>query len=163
MQKHITKIENLWRANYSCYKIDDIDRLTITKFGRFNLFSGKFENGYKYIHNCIQEYYPIHKSFGCVHFFDNIFGDEHFSSIESRIDAEFKILKKNINHQIFATTQRYDVIQAFAEVAQEYNDIEAYYYRLGRSAIPSDNNRSVVSMYTVDELIEAISKNREVR
>ena len=43
------KIENMVEANYSCYKIDDIDRLTINKFGRFNLFSGKVENGYKYI------------------------------------------------------------------------------------------------------------------
>ena len=157
------KIENLMEANYSCYKNDDIDRLTINKFGRFNLFSGTTENGYKYIHDCIQEYYPIHKSYGCVHFFDNFCGDAHFSTIKGRIDVEFRILKENINRQIFATTQRYDVIQAFAEVAKEYGDVAAYYYRLGRSGHKDENGRSIVTMYDIDALLDATNQKIEVR
>ena len=148
MKKHIERIENIFSKN--------IDNLTIETLGNFNLFCGKYENGQ----------YDIFNSLGlgtdCVKIIDEILFSAHHSELHKEIKFIFNNIKK-YNHQIFATTQRYDVIQTFAEVAQEYKDIEAYYYRLGRSAIPSDNNRSVVSMYTVDELIEATSKNREVR
>jgi hypothetical protein len=151
VKKHIERIENLTTLH--------IDNLTIEKLGHFNLFCGKVENGYQSIVINELNFVP----FGIEVFtFKDFLNDIHYSELKSDIEDIFYLIK-NRQAQIFATTQRLDVIQAFAEVAQEYKDIEAYYYRLGRSAIPSDNNRSIVSMYTTDELIEAISRNREVR
>lgn len=168
MQKHIIKIENV---NYSsdiiyhdnmAYKENNIykviENLTIENLGNFNLFSGKIENGYYGLKEIL-----VRKCSGGKALVRNNFMQEvHYSELKKEIDFVINNYKKN-GWQMFWFTQRYDVIQAFAEVAQEFKDVEAYYYRLGRSAIPSDNNRSVVSMYTVDELIEATSKNREVR
>ena len=146
----ITHIENI---NYG-----KLNNLSIEKLGHINLFSGKDENG---LFNMSMAIHNEADKSGIYHHYatiNHIFNINHYTDLKTYFRAYFSGSK-----QIFATTQRYDVIQAFAEVAQEYKDVEAYYYRLGRSAIPSDNNRSVVSMYTVDELIEAISKNREVR
>jgi len=148
MKKHIEKIENLTTPS--------IDNLTIKKLGHFNLFSGKYENGYDAILTSLGRHTDD------VRVIDDILYLTHHSELHEEIKFLCNNIKK-YNQQIFATTQRLDVIQAFAEVAQEYRDVEAYYYRLGRSAIPSDNNCSIVSMYTTSELIEAISKNREVR
>jgi hypothetical protein len=148
MKKHIEKIENIHCTN--------IDNLTIDKLGHFNLFCGKYENGQYDIFNSIAGRTDD------VKIIDEILFSTHYSELHKEIRFYFNNIKK-YSQQIFATTQRLDVIQAFVEVAKEYPNIEAYYYRLGRSAIPKDNNRSVVSMYTADELIKAISKNREVR
>lgn len=159
MQKHITQIENLtrWTVTPTENKLEILNNLTIDKLGHFNLFSGKDENGYvqfiSYLNVASPQGVRVNSDF---------LYDTHYSELRTEIRNRFFGIKEN-NLQIFATTQRYDVIQAFSEVAQEFKDIEAYYYRLGRSAIPSDNKKSIVSMYTVDELIELTSKNREVR
>ena len=154
MQKQITKIENI--SNMASLDYYTIMNLSIHKFGNFNLFSGKHENGYEAILSSIRHESGVYNP--NVIFRHDLFADLHFTDLKASLRCYFTSDK-----QIFATTQRLDVIQAFSEVAQEYEDIEAYYDRLGRSAIRSDNNRSIVSMYTVDELIEATSKNREVR
>jgi hypothetical protein len=51
----------------------------------------------------------------------------------------------------------------FAEVAQEYKDVEAYYYRLGRSARNSTKNQSIATMYDIEDLINLTNQNIEVR
>jgi hypothetical protein len=157
MQKHITKLENM--------SFESVNNLSIEKLGHFNLFSNKSENGYDNIieaiyDNIIEPNNDRNKKFLLK---ENFLHNVHCRELKSYFSHYLGTMVKFSKYQIFATTQRLDVIQAFAEVAQEYQDIEAYYYRLGRSAIPSDNNKSIVSMYTIDELIEAINKNREVR
>lgn len=148
MQKHIEKLENISYGN--------IDNLTIEKLGHFNLFCGKYKNGQYDILNLFGKYTD------CVRLNDEILFSAHHSELHKEIKFFFNNIKK-YNQQIFATTQRYDVIQAFAEVAQEYKDIEAYYYRLGRSGGNIENGRSIATMYDIDDLIDLTKQNIEVR
>mgnify|MGYP003649801335 CR=1 FL=1 len=154
MQKHIQKIDNLNTTN--------IDNLTIEKLGHFNLFSGTVKNGYQDIFpNMVNEldFVPFDIE---VYSFTDFLKDVHYSELKDDIKNIFYLIESR-KAQIFATTQRLDVIQAFAEVAQEYKDVEAYYYRLGRSARDSNKGQSIVTMYETDRLLELTSKNREVR
>ncbi len=151
MQKHIERIDNL-----SC---SDADNLTVEKLGHFNLFSGKTENGYSCIVFKLRWLYNKNKNVVCEEDFLYL---HHYSDLKEMIRKWFKSIK-NDNIQIFATTQRLDVIQAFAEVAQEYQDIEAYYYRLGRSERDSNKGQSIVTMYEADRLLELTKQNIEVR
>lgn len=149
MQKHIEKIENLTARN--------IDNLTIEKLGHFNLFSGKYENGYDDILTSLGGHTDD------VRTIDDILCTLHHSELHKEIKFFFNNIKK-YNQQIFATTQRYDVIKAFAEVAQEYKDVEAYYYRLGRSNRHTNTKGwSIVTMYDADRLLELTKQNIEVR
>lgn len=148
MQKHIEKIENI-------YSIETIRNLSIDKLGHFNLFSGKNENGYEVIMSSIMYKYKYNENYKVI---NDFLYDYHYSDLKPTIRAFFIA-----NQQIFATTQRYDVIKAFAEVAQEYKDVEAYYYRLGRSARNSNKGQSIATMYDIDALLDATKQNIEVR
>jgi hypothetical protein len=148
MKKHIEKIENITTLN--------IDNLTIEKLGHFNLFCGKYENGYNDILNF------TNGRTDDVKIIDDILYLTHHSELHKEIRFYFNNIKK-YNQQIFATTQRLDVIQEFAEVAQEYKDVEAYYYRLGRSERDSNKGQSIVTMYDTDRLLELTQQNIEVR
>ena len=154
MQKHIEKIENIsYTPSFNCYTIVN---LSIDNFGNFNLFSGKRENGYKNILSSIRyEHNSYNKN---VIFRNDLFANIHFTDLKASFRKYFLSTE-----QIFATTQRYDVIQAFAEVAKEYGDVEAYYYRLGRSARNSNKGQSIVTMHDIDGLINYTKQNIEVR
>jgi hypothetical protein len=149
MKKHI---EELWDINSLS---NTIKNLHIEKIGHFNLFSGMDKNGYECILSSIRYEYPYNPN---IFFKNNLFNEFHFTQLKECFRIYFKGDK-----QIFATTQRLDVIQAFAEVAQEYKDVEAYYYRLGRSAKDSNKGQSIVTMYETDRLLEITKQNNEVR
>jgi hypothetical protein len=157
MKKHIERIENLTTPL-------DINNLTIEKLGNFNLFCGKVENGYNDIIPYLKGYFDIGER-NCqkspVKVFDNFLHFSHYTKLKFYIKHFF--IECQMDYQIFATTQRLDVIQVFAEVAQEYKDVEAYYYRLGRSARNSTKNQSIATMYDIEDLINLTNQNIEVR
>ena len=159
MQKHITKIENLtrWTVTPTENKLKILNNLIIAKLGNFNVFSGKNENGYTHF----ASYLNVASPQG-VRVNSDFLHDTHYSELHIEIKNRFLWIKEK-NLQIFATTQRYDVIQAFAEVAKEYGDVEAYYYRLGRSDHKDENGRSIVTMYDIDALLDATNQKIEVR
>lgn len=159
MQKHITKIENLtkWTVTPTNNRLEILSNLSIDKLGHFNLFSGKEENGYTHFISYLNVASPQG-----VRVNSNFLYDTHYSELHTEIRKRFLWITEE-NLQIFATTQRYDVIQAFAEVAQEYKDVEAYYYRLGRSGRNSNNGQSIVTVYDTDRLLEVTKQNIEVR
>lgn len=152
MQKYIEKIEN-------CNNYPRINNLTIETLGNFNLFSGKDENGYSDLMDEFREKERYNKK---VLITDDAFHWVHYMDLKRVLNVLFANVEFK-DYQIFTTTQRYDVIKAFAEVAQEYKDVEAYYYRLGRSGRTSQNGHSIVTMYDADRLLELTKQNIEVR